>query len=125
MWMLNSPARQVFSSSGLQALPLPLPAGITRIEHAVMHARWAALPEFDAFGDDPVAAPVFGTGGVFAELLLGCFVLLFQLFAAFYGAALLRGNRAELAGQRAAVEIGVTFFLANALDFSFDADLAF
>ncbi len=88
-------------SSGLQALPLPLAIIGARVEHAVVQAGGAALPEFDAIGNHAVTAPMFRAGRMVPELLLACFVLLFQRLAAGDGPALLRGDRAELSGQGA------------------------
>jgi hypothetical protein len=69
---------------------------------------WTALPEFDGFRDEKVAAPVGRTGDV-ASGVFG-FDLAYGLIkgeAVFNGAALFRSPCAELAAARTAVKVFV------------------
>jgi hypothetical protein len=65
----------------LQALDGPAAVGLFFVDDAVVQAGRAALPEFDAFRNQAVAAPVGRTRWLVAEFGDDVYQLLFQCFA--------------------------------------------
>lgn len=94
---------------GRQAFAGPVAAAVEQaVSQSVVHPVGAALPELELVGPDAIAAPmrrardfavgVFGVDGGEAAL---------EGLAIGYDAALIGGDGAELAGARAAGEVGV------------------
>src|ERR1035437_2477364 len=111
---------------GLRGEAVDLPAAVVAgIEEAVVEAAGAALPEFDGFRDDPVAAPERGQGDfTLGELRFHLGEFLQEERARRYDRALLGhpGTELGIAGTRG--EIAERFGGADLFRAPLDDDLA-
>src|SRR5689334_2971184 len=96
-------------ASGSEASDGPVAAGAASVEDAVVQSVLTALPEFDGFGDEAVAAPVRRAryrAGIFARVSR---VAALERRAVRHRLALRRSPCRELAAARARGEILVRF----------------